>query len=93
MDSSVEPHGIQRGAACAQDQVVRDGGGIVDCQLGSASLAVLNFEGVRERNGLEDRAEFVEAVGVLVEHAEVEIDFGERAELRGSGHWGYGFAG
>ena len=38
-----------------------------------------DLQRVGQRDGLEDGAQFVEAVGPLAEHAQVEIDFGQRA--------------
>ena len=49
-------------------------------------LLVFDHDGVGQRNGLEDGAEFVESVGAFVEDPQVEVDFGERAERRGSRH-------
>ena len=41
-----------------------------------------DVEAVGQRDGLEDGAQFVKAIGPLVEHAQVEIELGERPEAR-----------
>ena len=47
-----------------------------------------NVDGVGEGDGLEDGAEVVEAVRAFVEHAEVQVDFGEGTDPDVGGHWG-----
>ena len=39
-----------------------------------------DVNGIRQRNGLKDGAQLVEAVGALTEHAEIEINLGQRAQ-------------
>ena len=41
---------------------------------------VLDFDGVGQRNGLEDGAQFVETVGAFVQHPQIEIDLRQRSE-------------
>ena len=76
-------HGIQRQRAPRAPPGCREWPG-----RPASSIAVRragregDLEGVRQRDGLEDGAQLVVAVGPLAQHAQIEIDLGQRAHAR-----------
>ena len=59
--------------------------GVVELDRGLACRGERDLQGVGERDGLEDGAQLVEAIGTLAEDAQIEIDFGQRAHARPAG--------
>ena len=58
---------------------------VVESDGGAARRGESDLQRVGERDGLEDGAQFVEAIGALAEDAQIEIDFGQRAHARAAG--------
>ena len=50
--------------------------------LGAPGRFVFDVDGIGQRDGLEDRPQFVEAVGALVQHAQIQVDLRQGFDRR-----------
>ena len=82
----VHLHGIERGAGGARRTRLS---GIASGSSSSSTVrragSIFDVDGVGQRDGLENGAQFMEAVGAFVKHAQIQIDLGQRPQTRPAG--------
>ena len=87
LHSPRDAHRLQRHPGRARGEVVGNAEVVFHLDGGLPAGREGHVDGVRQRNGLKDGAQLVEAVGALAEHAQIEIDFGQRAQPGAPPDW------
>src|SRR5207244_5319996 len=87
LDAAGDPHGIEHEARGAHHEIVFDMQRVFYADLGAARASESDIDGVGERDGLEDGAQLVVAVGPFAEDPQIEIDFGQCPNADHLSYW------